>query len=85
MENQYKMEYRVTQPGNAKYLPVIRGCDYQGLEVIEDTQAVVPSLYLKVYDRDGTTCIELTLDKARQLAEQLVWLADNHFSLGGKS
>lgn len=50
------------------------------VSVYESSDAVFPSLWLRVVDGDKDVTVLVTVDNARRLGEQLIFLADNHYS-----
>lgn len=71
------MEYQVSDRG-FKQLPQIDGLLDESIQVYESSNPLTPAIGLKaVTDRSGII-VQLSLDSAQKLAEQLTFLVANH-------
>lgn len=72
-----------TSERGLKYMPTIYGEGVSLVRVYESSLAEEPRIWVYVEDRAGERIAQahMSLDEARQLAEQLVVLVENHYQI----
>lgn len=63
------------------YLPPLPAINGAVVAVWDSSLADPPAIWLEIRKPDISVTQLLDLDKARQLAEQIVWLCDNHYQV----
>lgn len=79
-----------TSDRGLRYMPPLTQRDGSAIEVHESSAADRPHIWLGAKEpatprseRLIEVLVHLTVEDARKLAEQLTWLCDNHYQLGG--
>lgn len=69
--------YTVSDRGFIQFDYIDLGEDRR-VRVYESSAASEAKVWLRLVDGEGMACAQLTLDQARQLADQLIWLSEHH-------